>query len=234
VESFLKYAKTILCLANSRKTSGRCIAGKELVDDEPAAWVRPVSSRPSEEISEEERRYENGQDPKVLDVIRIPMLSSQPKFYQSENHLIDDGYYWAKVRQGSWADAVGAIDNVKGTLWPNVSSSYNGTNDRVPEATAKTLTGSLFLIKPTSLKIHVNTEGAEFGQPKRKVRASFGHNSANYKLSVTDPNIERQYLQSQNGVYEINKAVLCISLGELWDGYAYKLIAGVILPAAEG
>ena len=34
MEGILKYAKTILCLANSRKTSGRCIAGKELVDDE--------------------------------------------------------------------------------------------------------------------------------------------------------------------------------------------------------
>lgn len=230
----MKYAKTILCLANSRKTSGRCIAGKEIVDERSGSWVRPVSGRSSEEISEEERRYEDGHDPRVLDVIRIPMISPQPKFYQSENHLIDDGYYWEKIRQGTWDNALAALDEVKGSLWPNSSSSYNGSNDRVPEVVAKSLPGSLFLIRPDALRIHVNMEGAEFGQPKRKVRASFTFNNEHYKLSVTDPTIERQYLQGENGTYAIDKAILCISLGELWEGYAYKLIAAVITPNVKG
>ena len=198
------------------------------------AWVRPVSARPSEEISEEERRYENGYDPKVLDVIQIPLVSPQRKFYQSENHLIDDGYYWVKVRQGTWDDALAALDQVKDSLWPNDSSSYHGINDRVSEETAKSLVGSLFLIRPDALKIHVDSEGAEFGQPKRKVRASFTFNNEHYKLSVTDPIIERQYLQGENGTYAIDIAILCISLGEIWKGYAYKLIAAVITPAAKG
>ena len=229
----MKYAKTILCLANSRKTSGRCIAGKEIVDERAGAWVRPVSARPSEEISEEERRYENGRDPRVLDIIRIPMVSPQPKLYQSENHLIHNGYHWEKIRQGTWNDALAALDEVKGSLWPNVSSSYNGCNDRVPEVTAKSLTQSLFLIRPDALKIHVNTEGAEFGHPRRKVRASFTFNNAHYKLSVTDPRIERQYLQGENGTYPIDNAILCISLGELWKSYTYKLIAAVITLAEK-
>ena len=41
----------IVCLANSRKISGRCIAGKIISEKR---WIRPISSRDSEEISEED------------------------------------------------------------------------------------------------------------------------------------------------------------------------------------
>src|SRR4051812_9295660 len=41
--------KTIDCLANPRKLSGRCLAGKEPSGSSVGQWIRPVSARATEE-----------------------------------------------------------------------------------------------------------------------------------------------------------------------------------------
>ena len=40
------------CAANSRKLSGGCVAGIEVVGHDSANWKHPVSSRPNHEVSE--------------------------------------------------------------------------------------------------------------------------------------------------------------------------------------
>ena len=105
--------KRIVCLANSRKMSGRCIAGKELSPDgRPSGWIRPVSDRESEEVSEYERQYEDGSDPRVLDVIDVPVIQAKPKDYQQENWLLDPEYYWEKIRSVSKDELGQFIDSV--------------------------------------------------------------------------------------------------------------------------
>ncbi len=90
--------KRFLCLANSRKLSGRCVAGRELTPEGPGPWIRPVSSRVHQEISEYERQYPDGSDPRVLDVIDITFIEHQPREYPSENWVIDSKRYWLRVR----------------------------------------------------------------------------------------------------------------------------------------
>jgi hypothetical protein len=74
--------KRIVCLANSRKLNGRCLAGKEFGGTGVGAWVRPVGAREHGEVSEYERQYEDGSDPRVLDVIDVPLIGPQPKDFQ--------------------------------------------------------------------------------------------------------------------------------------------------------
>ena len=93
----MPHVKRILCLANSRKLSGRCLAGREFDGLEAGPWIRPVSDREHEEVSEHERQYEDGSDPRVLDVIDVPLCEPRPSGYQVENWLLDPEYYWQKA-----------------------------------------------------------------------------------------------------------------------------------------
>jgi len=219
-----------VCLANSRKISGRCIAGKEVFDEGYGGWVRPISNRPTGEVSEYERRFADGGHPQTLDVITIPMIKHQPHHYQQENHLIDDGYYWEKEGTVSWDKLVNLVDNVPGELWVNGYSSYNGINDRIPEDIANSLKSSLLLVQPDTLAVTVHVEGAEFGDGKRKVRAVFSLNEHQYKLAITDPKIESMYLKKEDGNYNIDasKVYMCISIGEPYNNFCYKLVASII------
>ncbi|WP_339948831.1 hypothetical protein [uncultured Albimonas sp.] len=222
------YTVTIICLASSRKTSGRCVAGRTINDYGLGEWIRPVSARATGEVSLDERRFQNGSEPSLLDIVKIPMQEPRPHAYQRENHLIDDGYYWTLERRGSRDDALAAIDGQHLPLWSNGSSSYSGQNDRVSEDCADVNAGSLRLIAVNDLQITTRVEGAEFGNGKRRVRGRFSHNGTPHLLSITDPIIEAQYLALPDGQFNIGHAMLCVSLGDAYQGFAYKLIASVI------
>jgi hypothetical protein len=225
----MNYIKRIVCLANSRKHSGRCIAGKEVLENGYGSWIRPVSARPSAEVSEEERRYETGQDPRILDIVDVPIIAAAPLLHQTENHIIDAEYYWTKRGELAWTELRQLLDE-PGTLWSNNDSTYYGLNDRVILEKAGKMTNSLVLIQPTSLSIHVQTEGAEFGNPRRKVRAAFAYRGTNHLIIVTDPVAERAFLAKPDNRYRVDEAYLCVSLGEAHtDNYCYKLVAAVII-----
>lgn len=232
----MSYAKTIVCLANSRKPpSGRCIAGREMASSGFGAWIRPVSTRPTQEISEEERRYQDGSDPKVLDIVTMTMKSAQPQYHQQENHLIDDAYDWVKQGTISWRDLQKAVEDPSGPLWLNGYSSSYGHNDRVPEDLANNLRRSLYLIRPDELALVVASEGGDFGPARRRVRVRFDLCGHFYCLVVTDPWIERQCLAGGDGETKLDEVLLCVSFGEPFHGFAYKLAASVITrQRAEG
>ncbi len=225
-----KATKRIVCLANSRKLSGRCIAGKEIQEDGRVGdWIRLVSDRDSQEVSEWERQYEDGSDPCILDVIDVPVLNAQPKDYQQENWLLDPEYYWNKIRRVTMDKLTQFTDPVA-PLWSNEGSTVNGQNDRVPIRDAKSLNHSLHLIRVNDLELYVSQPGKDFGNNRRSVQGRFQHAGTDYWLRVTDPVYERQYLRQPNGTYQIGESFLTISLGEPYRGYAYKLIAAIIEP----
>ena len=84
--------KRIVCLATSRIPQGRCIAGRELVDDCPGDWIRPVSTHGHQGVSKYERQYKDGSDPRLLDILDISLQKHQPRDHQRENWLLDSSY----------------------------------------------------------------------------------------------------------------------------------------------
>ena len=224
--------KRIVCLANSRKLSGRCIAGKELSNDAPGRWIRPVSAREGEEVSEYERQYEDGSDPRLLDIINVPLLKSKPKAYQKENWLLDPNLYWKKDGCMHWRDLAQLTDPVE-PLWLNGQHTVNGMNDKIPLSLAGNSDSSLRLIQIDALTLSVFKPGEAFDNPKRRVQGCFRHDEVEYRLWVTDPYYERAYLAKPDGKYQIDESCfLTVSLGEPFHDAYYKLIAAII-PRSE-
>ncbi len=219
--------KRLLCLANSRKLNGRCVAGIELAGEQRLGWVRPVSAREHEEVSEYERQYEDGSDPRVLDVMDVPLLEARPKGYQQENWLLDPDHYWQRVVRAGWGDLVRLADPVA-PLWIDGDSTCNGRNDRIQLERAAGLTSSLRALAVARLTLSVFKPGEAFGNPKRRVQARFVHHRSNYWLWVTDPGYEREYLLKADGDYELGECYLTVSLGEAHKGACYKLVAAIV------
>jgi hypothetical protein len=220
------YSLTIVCLANSRKMSGRCIAGKEWSNNRAGKWVRPISIRETHEISETDRQYQDGVDPAVLDIITIPFKNPAASDHQPENHLIDDGRYWTKIGVVSISTITPFADRPS-TLWTRGFDSGSGTNDRVPIGEVSVRAGSLYLVEVANLIIQVEqVTGPSFS--KRVVRAKFDYHNESYDLRVTDPLIERAYFAQPDGQHVLGPALLCVSLSDPFNGYYYKLAASIL------
>ena len=219
--------KRIVCLANSRKPGGRCVAGRELVDNSPEAWVRPVSAREHQAVSKGERQYQDGSDPMLLDIMDVPLLEHRPKNYQQENWLLDPEDCWEKVDKCSW-EGLDQFSEAGGTLWRNGFGTYNGTNNKIPLQLAAEETSSLKLIHVDEVGLRVFAPGQAFGNSQRKVQARFRFSDNDYALSVTDPDIEGHYLAQGDSSYDLAECYLTISLGEPFDGHCYKLVAAVM------
>ena len=129
----------------------------------------------------------------------------------------------------AWFDLKRLVDK-PAPLWSNGDSAYYGLNDRVKQDNAFKMTHSLVLIQPEALTVRVQIEGAQFGNPRKRVRALFGYHGLNYILMVTDPIAEQVFLAKPEDDYALTNTFLCISLGEAYekDGYCYKLVAAVI------
>lgn len=226
----MTYTKTIICFANSRKNSGRCIAGKEYNESGSGQWIRPVSERPSHEISEEERRYQDGSDPQLLDIITIPCKHPNPVSHQNENHVIEPQYYWKKEGNITWGQIGDWLDHPP-NLWGVGDGSYAGINNRVAVGQENGI--SLYLVAVQKIQLIVGAKAPQYSA-KRSVQAVFTYAGTVYRLDVTDPVIERNGLAQEDGNYEIENVILCVSLGDphqtprKLESYFYKLVAAVI------
>jgi hypothetical protein len=228
----MSYSKTFVCLANSTKNSGRCIAGIEIVDGNLGGWIRPVSARPSREISEEDRRFENGQTCSVLDIVSVRFERHDPFLHQTENHLINAQYYWQKIGTFPTAQLAPAITNHVQPIWPYCGSTNYGRHDRIPEARLPEIQSSLSLVQPGVVDVVVSTDPGYNGAPGTiAVRANFTCGGEFNSLKISDPTAKARFMGQGIGTYRLNDPILCVSLAEPWaeQPYAFKVVAAINL-----
>lgn len=214
----------LLCLANSRKNGGTCVAGKTWSHGRAGPWIRPVSARPGRGVSWRERCFANGTEPAPLDIISVALLPDRPSDRQPENWLLDSGEPWV-WRRSLPLRYIARFDDRPSSLWGIGTSSAKGWNDRVDTSETVVL-ASIALVRAEGVELLVSDEGlADRG--RRCVRALFRYSGEMYNLKVTDPVYENRY-QGRSGRFELGECFLTVSLTEPYDdGHCYKLVAAI-------
>lgn len=223
---------TMICLANSNKLGGRCIAGIELNDHlKPIQWIRLIGNDHPNGLTVDDYRYHNYQRPNVFDVVRVPIIEHQPSSYHVENWLINTSYYWDK--RGEW-DVSTTIKNLStyiydGPLWVNGYSSSTGTNNRIPESLFGSLKNSLQIILADDVTLLTRSGVDANGTAYRRLDVNFVLGRHEYMLRVTEPQMRKEYANSDDGLHSfpLGRCLMTISLGEPYKGFAYKLAAHI-------
>lgn len=201
----------ILCLANSWKSGGRCVAG---VRTDDGTWIRPVSHTEDGELTEAQCTLDEGRQVKPLDVVSVYLAEESPRSHQPENWLVT-GRQW-KLRGRMSVDDARRI--LKRASQVHRSGIFGSAGDRIAmrdiSRRPSGLDSSLTLVRAASPEF-------KWGQKLGQKRAVFDHANATYDLVMT--------FEDTPPVGQSNsKWYFTISLGEPFHGFCYKLIAGAI------
>ncbi len=224
----MPYTKRIVCLANSFKTGGFCVAGREITSYGFGPWIRPVSDRPKAELSLLESTCGNGLPPKLLDIIDVTLLGARPHGHQRENHLNDPSARWIKRGRLPFAELAFLAEEAT-TLWTNSGHTSTGAFNCISPAEAARHTSSLMLLRSTSFSLVT----AEKGDGNLSYRGHLRHGPTLYKLNVTDPCVARRFSHLPADTYWLEdheEIFLTLSLTEPYDRdqRCHKLVAAVI------
>lgn len=201
--------KVIVIFANSIKHHQHCVAGKDVLTHE---WIRPVSNANGAELTDDQCKYANPHGEyraKPLQKIEMAFSAPAPLLNQPENFVID-GTRWSQ-RYKLENHEIAAFLDYPETLWGvgnKVDYSAIATNQLKIEQ-------SLYLIKVENVKLHLTADA--------KRRISFTYNGNDYNLPATDP----QFDKLLNGDIS-HSGILCVSLGEAFNGYCYKIVATIL------
>ena len=202
----------LVCLANSKKRGGSCIAGKDTVSK---AWVRPVPSPQGGAWNI------NGLD--VLDEFSFPTGKRVLLNHQTENVLAQPGN-WQIQSRNNFSVIRNMIDRPQ-AIWRFPGDTHQ---DRVSFAKIQTMgvNNSLYLIEAQGMLFYYG-RGA---RGRKHLKSKFAYNGFVYDFSVTDPTIDTDLSAMADGFYRCMSPInyVCVSLGENYNGFCYKLIASVI------
>jgi hypothetical protein len=222
--------KTIVCLANSFRPGGSCVAGIEYYNGKFGNWVRPISKRLNQAINNAEKSYENGTQLAMLDVVRISFDSHTPKNHQTENWVISSNMPWKKLGTISKTQLGAAVAPPNHKLWGPTRNTNAGLNDELIGSDASATKTSLILIQPDSACVEVIFNPYS---TKNDVWVSFLWANLKHKLKLTDPVQFNKFIENsiKTKKFTLSLPILCISMAEVWEdrGTASLLVAGLIV-----
>ncbi len=201
----------LICLANSYKSGGRCVAGIEPIS---GRWIRPVSKGVNGALSSEQSSAINGgtsRPVRPLDLIEIGIVKPCPAPNQPEN---------VEVGASKWRiEGKVALSDLGRFVIPD-GPLLHGTTDRVAESDARGIGASLCIIKVERPTFYCRPRS---GIPQ--LRATFEHSGVQYDLAVTDTEDWVNQARWEPSLFSKGTWLFTISLGENYRSFHYKLVA---------
>ena len=209
-----------VCLANSIKEGGRCLAGIQLNNNnEPIIeingpkWIRPICKTQHGQI------YTHWVSRiTLLDIVEIELTGFPVKTsYQPENVFFKDDDL--KIVGRFDRDNLSNLCDNHYYIFSNWAKALS-----VHEATL--LNHSLILINVSKFQV---LENKDIESPdKKKIRLQFTHNETQYDFPVTDPVFLNLYRNNPGILNVVKSLYLCVSIGINFNSWHYKLVAGII------
>lgn len=218
--------KHFICLANSYKRGGRCIAGIEVAidtdnhwsllchSDGSPRWIRPIDRNTEYgEITESDARF-------IPMYTVVKLTDVEPCPHQSHS---EDVFY-------SQMSPVGMIHPSDEVL----RSFEDKTHHEIFYSTDLGISPDVYAQGGYSLML-IHPDGFRFVEDPTKNRAkyrmTFSYNGVTYDFSVTDSSFYEFVAHHPDAINALNDLYLTLSIGLEYEGRHHKLIAGVIIPS---
>ena len=205
-----------VCLANSFKLHGRCVAGvildrknKPLMENGRPKWVRPISSSEHGEINTDLVSHIQ-----LLDIVEIDGVNHLATGHQSENVLFDENSI--VVNDVYPNDRLNLISENEQPL------IFGNSKKAVHEKYIGQLHYSLMLICIDEFEV------TKKASDKMQVRLTFVYNGSSYNLPITDPHFIQNYENDPECLSDVNELFLALSLGLEFNEFYHKLVAGLM------
>lgn len=218
--------KYIVCLANSYKHGGRCIAGIEVEIQKGQlsikkstfglpVWIRPISHSAAGEVPMMEALNIN-----ILSVVKLHGITYAGNAAHSED------YYYQKLET---IDKINPSDSFLRKYADDWHQHIFGNRGRA-------VTPQDFMQGDYSLML-IRTEGCQIYLDERftpKPRVKFSYKNTEYDFPITDP-VFLDKLRANQALYKSGYDVVYIvaSLGVEHEGWHSKLAATIIFPATN-
>lgn len=216
-----------VCLANSLKRGGRCIAGVEVtisgdhwlvvrqVDGSPR-WIRPIDQTTEfgEIMVGEAQHIPLLSVVKIEDVVPIPQQAHQEDVQYSMMRVV-----------GRVSDSPGMLRQFMDEVHPNI---FYGTDRAIDIPTYAAADHSLMFVHADTSEIV-----ADVREDKTHYRMLLRYRGVTYDLSLTDPIFIEELNSGRVSVGVLSDVYVTLSLGLVYEERHHKLVAAVILPGKE-
>lgn len=216
--------KYFVCLANSYKRGGRCIAGIEIVFDNSGGWKpirnedgRPRWIRPIAKTTYGEIPNFSAENIEMLSVVKLTDVVACPEQCHVEN------VYYSCMESCEYN--ISLESNMMNQLIDSKHQSIFHNRGRA--VSAEMLAGinySLMLIHPDKASAY-----RDENREKSKNRMKFTYYGIEYDFPITDPAFLDEFKRAPERYDDIPNVYLALSLGLEFEGWHHKLVAGVVI-----